>query len=252
MYQVLSITEDKQFWIDASPDEKVSCKLKYVDKDGKTIIDTTQKVEYLDNNIWSGTIKAPNKSVIVIGTVSSSSKNMDTNFIVNYNLYGYFIYSSSFSETGLNLEWLQLNEKAEVFDYGSLIEIGDGFYLGKLNQTVPSLICVDDVCNIFKIPKENLDLQNCLDSNEDLTLKYILLEKQLKECQSSNNKKAPGKVIVNASDLATSLNIKQSSKTNIAHVQNPFAKTSSTVNSSTITSTQTSSISKTNLNTTLK
>jgi len=191
--KVLKIGINKQFWIDANKSDNLTCKVYYIDNTFSIKEQFFIKLTYLQNNLWRGEITSPAFPCIVLGEVNS--KNIKTYFTVNYEMLGSFLYHSRQINNSSQKEWLQINENGEVIDYGNLTKITNEFYGGTLNKKIPSLICIENICVLFKKQlttdcsdaKTAKELRNCLEQNNNIMQKYILLEKKLKECLSDNN-----------------------------------------------------------------
>lgn len=263
---ILELGTNKQFWIDAGENDTLSCKLYFINKEFEIVNSYYTKLTYLQNNLWKGEIISPDTPSIVLGEVTYEDRK--SFFNVNYQLQGNFLYSSNEYKEGLKLEWLQLNEKAEIIDYGNMIEIGNGFYGGALNEKIPSLICVENICAIFKIQslnncsdaKTEKELKQCLEQNNTIMQKYILLEKKLNECLNSNKiedkpilkniYKSSEDVIVNQSKDKTKTS--PTPKTFTTKNINSSTNNSTNITSNITSSVKTSKISSTKINSKLK
>jgi len=251
---------DKSFWVDASNESNIDVFLYYVDMEFSLLEEMKVDIQYLENNLWKGTIPSPTSKGFVIGKVITDGKN--SFFVVNYDMYGSFIYQSAGLKEGLKLEWLQLGEKAQVIDYGNLKEIGMGFYGGTLNNKIPSIVCIDDICNVFRV-KEIVDcsdaqteeeLKECLKQNEELLQKYLLLEKELEKC-NQNKTIVAGQPIIHGANIASSTEIKHVNTQQTKEIPQPSPRVVTHIKTSLKTSIETSSttnISNSQVKTTLK
>jgi len=201
----------KYVWIDADNTSSVNVKIINVNSDGVVLSDEEINVSYLDNNIWRATVPPMNVDGYILGIVEID--NTKDSFVLKYgNPVDRFFYRAPAFKTGETYEFIQLDENAQTIDYGPLTELGYGFYHRKITKNQLSLICVDDICAVYKYPAFDFDctsaeteeeLKECLEQQQAYFEKIILLEKQLSDCLSQEKTISVGTVNVISSGEAS-------------------------------------------------
>jgi len=208
----------KYVWIDAYEESDISINILYINSEGIVLAEENLQPQYLDNNIWRATVNPMHIDGYVLGIATIDG--IKDSFVLRYgNPIDRFFYRAPGFKSGENYEFIQLDENAETIDYGPLNEIGYGFYHRAINKKQLSIICVEDVCAVFKYPFEmdcsnytsDKDLQKCLELKQKYYEKLLLLEKQLNNCLSQEKTVNVGTINVvtsgEASPITTETNI---------------------------------------------
>ena len=225
----------KFFWVDAPKDAPLSSVLLFVDNSGKSKQKQLLTLEYLDNNLWRGEIPPFNEDGFAI--IITMLGNRKSNRIVKignptpkvlYQAYGY--------QEGLtNLEFLQLDENAEVFYYDKLYEISDGFYYGNIKDEI-SIVCVEDLCSVYhkelEITTEDCAgvdeklYEECIRKIEEYKEKALLLEKKLAECLSTPS----SNVVITPAGQNSAINSSEGHSITVLSSSMPSSKIKSNIN----------------------
>jgi len=243
----IPLNSTKFFWIDAPENAPVSATLMFVNEKGEIKSKQLINLKYLDNNLWRGEIPpfSENGHVIITGMVRTSKSN----YVIKVgNPSPKVFYQAHNYQEGLeDLEFLQLNENAEVFYYDKMYELGNGFYYGNIKDEV-SIVCVEDICSVYH---KDLDIsasdcegvdeeeyEECLKKIEEYKEKALLLEKKLAECLSNPT----SNVIISPAAQSSALSNSEGPTITVIESKLPNSKLSANI----------SVTEKTNINPTLK